>query len=242
MAKGLEDTAFYRYNRFLALNEVGGQPNKFGISIAAFHQANVERAKRTPHAMLASSTHDTMRGEDARARLAVLSEIAEEWTQQVDLWHRILRPEPADISSPALDPNDEYAFYQMLLGSWPPELSHGSLPDSQDLDAFRTRIEAAMMKAVREAKLHTTWSTPDQAYETAMLAFIRRALSVSVKTRFLESFVLFEERVALLGWRNSLVQLALKMTAPGVPDIFQGAELWDVSMVDPDNRHLSTSR
>jgi len=236
MAKGLEDTAFYRYNRFLALNEVGGQPNKFSISIAAFHQSNMERAKRTPHAMLASSTHDTKRGEDARARLAVLSEIAEEWTQQVDLWHRILRPELADINSLSPDPNDEYAFYQMLLGSWPPELSHGSVPGQQALDAFRSRIEAAMIKAVREAKVHTTWSTPDQAYETAMLAFIRRALNVSVKNRFLESFVLFQERVALLGWRNSLVQLVLKLTAPGVPDIYQGAELWDVSMVDPDNR------
>ena len=129
MAKGLEDTAFYRYNRFLALNEVGGQPHKFSTSIAAFHQANMERAKRTPHAMLASSTHDTKRGEDARARLAVLSELAEEWTQHVDLWHRILRPELTDTNSLAPDPVDAYAFYQMLLGSWPPELSHGSVPD-----------------------------------------------------------------------------------------------------------------
>jgi (1->4)-alpha-D-glucan 1-alpha-D-glucosylmutase len=121
----------------------------------------------------------------------------------------------------------------MLLGSWPPELSHGSVPDPEALDAFRPRIEAAMIKAVREAKIRTTWSTPDEEYETAILAFIGRAL---VKTRFLESFVLFQEKVAQLGWRNSLVQLVLKMTAPGVPDIYQGGELWDLSMVDPDNR------
>src|ERR1700710_1652185 len=236
MAKGLEDTAFYRFNRFLALNEVGGQPNKFSTSITAFHQANMERAKRTPHAMLASSTHDTKRGEDARARLAVLSELAKEWTQQVDLWHRILRPELTDISSIAPDLNDEYAFYQMLLGSWPSEFSNGSVPDPEALDAFRPRIEAAMIKAVREAKVRTTWSTPDEEYEAAMLAFIRRALDVSLKNRFLDSFVPFQEKVALFGRRNSLVQLVLKMTAPGVPDIYQGAELWDLSMVDPDNR------
>jgi (1->4)-alpha-D-glucan 1-alpha-D-glucosylmutase len=236
MAKGLEDTAFYRYNRFLALNEVGGQPNTFSTSIAAFHQANMERAKRTPHAMLASSTHDTKRGEDARARLAALSELAEEWTQHVDLWHRILRPELTDTSSLAPDPNDEYAFYQMLLGSWPPELSHGSVPDQEPLDAFRPRIEAAMIKAAREAKIRTTWATPDDDYETAILTFIRRALDASSKNRFLESFVPFQQKVAQLGWRNSLVQLVLKMTAPGVPDIYQGAEYWDFSMVDPDNR------
>jgi len=236
MAKGLEDTAFYRYNRFIALNEVGGQPNKFSTSIAAFHQANAERTKRTPHAMLASSTHDTKRGEDARARLSVLSELAEEWTQQVDLWHRILPHELTDLDSLAPDRNDEYAFYQMLIGSWPSELSGGVFPDTDALDAFRLRIEAAMIKAIREAKLHSAWASPDEDYEGGMLAFIRRALDLSANNLFLKSFLAFQQRVALLGWRNSLIQLVLKLTAPGVPDIYQGAEQWDFSMVDPDNR------
>ncbi len=238
MAKGLEDTAFYRYNRLLALNEVGGQPQKFGVSIAAFHQANAERGRRTPYTMLASSTHDTKRGEDVRARLAVLAEVADEWTRHVELWHRILRTGYAEQDGAALAPdkNDEYAFYQMLLGSWPAELVTGVIPDAPTLDSFRVRLEAAMIKALREARLHTTWGFPKAEYEEATLAFVRRALDVSRKNLFLDSFVIFAERIGHLGWHNSIVQLVLKMMSPGIPDIYQGAEKWDFSLMDPDNR------
>jgi len=237
MAKGVEDTAFYRYNRLLALNEVGGQPDQFSIAPAAFHYANAERAKRTPCAMLSTSTHDTKRGEDARVRLAVLSECAEEWTQRVTAWSRILRAgssgSPQDTPP---DRNDEYAFYQHLLGAWPMELSTGTVPEAAGLDAFRLRIESVMVKAMREAKVHTTWAAPNSVYEEAVLAFIRHALDVSRTNPFLESFVSFQARIAWLGMHNSLVQTVLKLTVPGTPDIYQGAELWDLSLVDPDNR------
>jgi (1->4)-alpha-D-glucan 1-alpha-D-glucosylmutase len=237
MAKGLEDTAFYRYNRMLALNEVGGHPDQFRTSLGAFHYANEQRARRTPHAMLATSTHDTKRGEDTRARLAVLGEVAEEWTQHVIAWNRILRARSSgsgDDTPP--DRNDEYALYQLLFGAWPPELSTGELSDPAGIDMFRMRLESAMVKAMREAKIHTTWAAPDAVYENAVLAFIRHALDTSRSNPFLDSFAKFQARFAPLGVRNSLVQAALKLTAPGVPDIYQGAELWDFSLVDPDNR------
>jgi (1->4)-alpha-D-glucan 1-alpha-D-glucosylmutase len=236
MAKGLEDTAFYRYNRMLALNEVGGHPEQFRVSLAAFHYANGQRAKRTPHAMLASSTHDTKRGEDARARLAVISELAPDWAQQVPVWHRMLQARHAGSEAEAPpDRNDAYAFYQMLLGAWPLELLDGT-PDADAMAVFRERIEGAMIKALREAKVHTTWAAPNATYEDAVRDFIRYALDVSRPNAFLESFAGFVARVAPLGMHNSLVQTVLKLTVPGVPDIYQGAELWDFSLVDPDNR------
>jgi (1->4)-alpha-D-glucan 1-alpha-D-glucosylmutase len=237
MAKGVEDTAFYRFNRLLALNEVGGQPEQFSTSIAAFHYANAERAKRTPHAMLSTSTHDTKRGEDARARLAVLPEIADEWTHYVIAWSRILHAgNSGAMQETPLDCNDEYAFYQLLMGSWPMELSTGSLPDKAAIDSFRQRLEGAMVKAMREAKVHTTWTAPNNIYEEAALSFIRRALDVSHTNSFLDSFLAFQKRVAWFGMHNSLVQTVLKLTVPGMPDIYQGAEFWDLSLVDPDNR------
>jgi (1->4)-alpha-D-glucan 1-alpha-D-glucosylmutase len=236
MAKGLEDTAFYRYNRMLALNEVGGHPDQFSVSVSAFHHANVQRAKRTPHAMLSTATHDTKRGEDTRARLAVLSEIPDEWAQHVALWSRMLQARNAgnpDAAPP--DRNDEYAFYQLLLGAWPAQLSAGQL-DPEEVDSFRQRIEGAITKAMREAKVHTTWAAPNAAYEDAVLEFIRYALDTSRTNPFLESFSAFQQRVATFGGLNSLIQVVLKLTAPGVPDLYQGSELWDFSMVDPDNR------
>jgi (1->4)-alpha-D-glucan 1-alpha-D-glucosylmutase len=237
MAKGLEDTAFYRYNRFVALNEVGGHPEHFGVSLPAFHKVNAQRAGRWPHAMLGTSTHDTKRGEDTRARLAVLSEIPDEWERQVQAWSRLLRARRGDVEGTAPpDRNDEYLFYQLLLGAWPAELTGAGMPDAEALRAFTERMEGAMLKSMREAKRHTTWAAPDTAYEQGMLGFVREALDPARSTAFLDAFLPFQERIARLGFRNSLIQTALKLTLPGMPDIYQGTELWDLSLVDPDNR------
>jgi (1->4)-alpha-D-glucan 1-alpha-D-glucosylmutase len=237
MAKGLEDTAFYRYNRFVALNEVGGHPDHFGVTLAAFHRANAQRAERWPHAMLGTSTHDTKRGEDVRARLAVLSEMPEEWARQVQTWSRVLRARRGDVEGTAPpDRNDEYLFYQLLIGAWPAELTGVENLDPQKVHSFAERIEGAMVKSLREAKVHSTWASPNTTYEEAMLGFLRDALETSRPNAFLSAFLPFQERIARLGVRNSLVQTALKLTLPGVPDIYQGAELWDLSLVDPDNR------
>jgi (1->4)-alpha-D-glucan 1-alpha-D-glucosylmutase len=237
MAKGLEDTAFYRYNRFVALNEVGGHPDSFGVSLAAFHKANMHRAAHSPHAMLATSTHDTKRGEDVRARLAVLSEMPEEWKRHVRIWNRILRARLGDLEGAAPpDRNDEYLFYQLLVGVWPAELTGAAELSPDAMGIVAERLEAAMIKSLREAKAHSNWASPDTAYEDAMIGFVRAALDVSRPNAFLDSFLPFQERVAKLGATNSLVQTALKLTLPGMPDIYQGAELWDLSLVDPDNR------
>jgi (1->4)-alpha-D-glucan 1-alpha-D-glucosylmutase len=237
MAKGLEDTAFYRYNRFVALNEVGGHPDHFGVTLAAFHRANAQRAERWPHAMLGTSTHDTKRGEDTRARLAVLSEMPEEWARQVQTWSRILRARRGDVEGTAPpDRNDEYLLYQLLLGAWPAELTGVENPDPEQIRSFAERIEGAMVKSMREAKLRSTWVSPNTAYEEAMLGFVRDALDAPRPNAFLSAFLPFQDRVARLGVRNSLVQTALKLTLPGIPDFYQGAELWDLSLVDPDNR------
>jgi len=187
--------------------------------------------------MLATSTHDTKLGEDTRARLAVLTEIAEEWARHVAAWSRILRARSSGSGEDTPpDRNDEYAFYQLLFGAWPPDLATAGPVEAGRVDAFRVRLEGAMVKALREARIHTTWAAPDAGYENAMLSFIRHALDASRTNPFLESFVAFAARLAPLGMRNSLVQTVLKLTAPGVPDIYQGAELWDFSFVDPDNR------
>ncbi len=237
MAKGLEDTAFYRYNRFVALNEVGGHPDHFGISSALFHKTIAQRHGRSPHAMLSTSTHDTKRGEDVRARLAVLSEMPEEWQRQVRIWSRILRARIGDVEGTAPpDRNDEYLFYQLLLGAWPVELTGETDLDHNAVDAFTERLSGALVKSIREAKIHSTWASPVTAYEEAMLNFVRIALDVSRPNAFLEAFLPFQEKVARFGTHNTLVQTALKLTLPGVPDIYQGAELWDLSLVDPDNR------
>jgi (1->4)-alpha-D-glucan 1-alpha-D-glucosylmutase len=239
-AKGLEDTAFYRYNRFIALNEVGGDPSRFGGKLAAFHRANQQRAQHWPHSMLATATHDTKRGEDARARLAALSEFPEEWTRQVNIWTRILRgpgasAEPAET---ALQPdrNDEYLLYQVLLGSWPSELLDERQCGEQALQAFTERVHQTMLKSMREARVHTSWAFPNAAYEEAMSALIDIGLIGSRAGAFMAAFLPFARQVALAGAHNSLIQTVIKLTAPGVPDLYNGAELWDLSMVDPDNR------
>ncbi|MBK1837076.1 malto-oligosyltrehalose synthase [Azospirillum sp. YIM B02556] len=239
IAKGLEDTAFYRYNRLVALNEVGGHPDHFGVSVSAFHRANQDRARNWPGNMLASTTHDTKRGEDTRARLYALSEIPEEWERQVQTWSRLLRARRGDVEGTAPpDRNDEYLFYQLLLGAWPAELTGASVDqiDQSAMTAFAERIVGAMTKSMREAKVHSTWAAPNEAYEGAVVSFIHDALDVTRRNAFLEAFLPFQAALARIGMVNGLSQTLLKLTSPGVPDIYQGCELWNLSLVDPDNR------
>jgi (1->4)-alpha-D-glucan 1-alpha-D-glucosylmutase len=237
MAKGVEDTAFYRYNRFIALNEVGGDPDRFGATVAAFHKINQARAQHWPHAMLATATHDTKRGEDTRARLAALSEFAGEWIQQLPVWSRVLRgPAIADEASLKPDRNDEYLLLQLLLGTWPCELLTTDARDPSLLEGYAQRIRATLVKSMRESRLHTGWAFPNSEYEEAMLGMIEAALTGSRASAFLGSFVPFVRKVADCGVDKSLIQTVMKLTCPGVPDLYNGSELWDLSMVDPDNR------
>jgi (1->4)-alpha-D-glucan 1-alpha-D-glucosylmutase len=217
---------------------VGGDPDQFGVTLANFHKLNGQRAKGWPKAMLTTSTHDTKRGEDTRARLAVLSELPEEWAKQVQAWSKILRARRGDIGTSAPpDRNDEYLFYQLLVGTWPAELTGVGVDlDPEALSVYAERVKGAMTKSMREAKVHSTWASPNTAYECAVLSFVEGALNATESRAFLSSFLPFQERVARLGVHNSLVQTTLKLTAPGVPDTYQGAELWDLSLVDPDNR------
>jgi (1->4)-alpha-D-glucan 1-alpha-D-glucosylmutase len=233
-AKGIEDTVFYRYNRLLSLNEVGGAAERFGCSPGEFHAANQRRRAQWPLTMVATATHDTKRGEDARARLNVLSELPDAWRQQLSAWTRINRRNHAIVDgAPAPDRNDEYLFYQSLLGVWPAEPV--TVPLRPD-DALLARVRDFMIKAVREAKVHTSWVAQNHAYEEATLHFVESSLAGPTAARFLHAFLPFQGRVARLGMLNSLAQVVLKVAAPGVPDFYQGTELWNLSLVDPDNR------
>jgi (1->4)-alpha-D-glucan 1-alpha-D-glucosylmutase len=237
MAKGLEDTAFYRYNRFVARNEVGSSPEQFAVPLGSFHKANQVRAEKWPHTLLATSTHDTKRGEDARARLAALSLVPEEWAAKVASWSRILRARRGDVEGTAPPArNDEYLFFQNLIASWPAELCPPLALESTKLAEYKERLQAAMTKSLREARVRSNWISPDTAYESAVTEFIRDALNPEVSGTFLENFLPFEERIVQMGVHNSLVQLVLKSTSPGVPDFYQGSELWDLNLTDPDNR------
>jgi (1->4)-alpha-D-glucan 1-alpha-D-glucosylmutase len=237
MAKGLEDTAFYRYNRFIALNEVGGSPNQFGVSVSLFHKENQRRAEKWPHGMLTTSTHDTKRGEDARARLAALSLVPDEWTAKVAGWSRILRARRGDVEGTAPPArNDEYLFFQYLIASWPAELTLPIPLEPRALEAYSERLQGAMIKAIREARIRSNWISPDATYEGAIKDFVHDALDPMRATTFFENFLPFQEIIAQMGVRNSLVQLLLKMTSPGVADLYQGSELWDLNLPDPDNR------
>ena len=229
MAKGLEDTALYRFNRLIARNEVGSRPGHPTVSVAEFHAANAERLARTPRTMLTTSTHDTKRGEDARARIAALTRHARLWGEKVWEWHAML----ADPDQP-IDRNEEYFFYQLLLGAWPAEWRRYDEIATGDLEVFEDRVAAAMLKSSREAGVNTRWTFGDASYEAALAAFVGRALAP--QGRFLQSFRAFEAAVVADATEISLVQIVLKLTVPGVPDIYQGAELWEQSMVDPDNR------
>jgi (1->4)-alpha-D-glucan 1-alpha-D-glucosylmutase len=228
MAKSLEDTAFYRFHRLLALNEVGGDPSANALSIPAFHEAMGVRAREWPHGMTATSTHDTKRGEDARARLIALTEIPGEWTSAVARWKILNAPHlvtEGEMRAPSA--TFEYMLYQALLGAWPLEGVDGT---------FTVRMQAYALKAAREGKQETSWLNPHAAYEAGLQTFIARILDRAVSAEFLDSLEVLAKRVALLGALNSLSQLTLKATVPGVPDFYQGAEFWDLSLVDPDNR------
>lgn len=234
-AKGIEDTAFYRYHVLASLNEVGGDPRRMGRSIAAFHGANLQRRRQWPGEMLATTTHDTKRSEDARARINVLSELPEAWSTAVSRWRRINTPNRTRLTSGhAPDANDEYLFYQALVGAWP--IDWHTQPPAAVTPELVARLIAYMEKAIREAKRHTSWITPNTAYESAVVRFIEQSLTGATAPVFRASFEEFSRRIAAAGAVNGLAQLVLKIGSPGVADFYQGVELWDQSLVDPDNR------
>ena len=229
MAKGFEDTILYVYNRLLSLNEVGGSPNKFGISLEKFHSFNKKRASLWPHSLNTTSTHDTKRGEDVRARINILSEIPQEWDSNIKRWSKINRRKKRIVNGTNVpDRNDEYFLYQTLVGAFP--------FDETEYPAFVERMKNYIIKAVREAKVHTAWLKPDEDYEDAYISFVEEILQPSEDNQFLKEFVPFQKKVAYYGIFNSLSQTLIKITSPGVPDFYQGTELWDLNLVDPDNR------
>ncbi len=232
MAKGMEDTTFYIYNRLVSLNDVGFDPRLYGVSMKAFHQENERRQCDWPGAMVTTSTHDSKRGEDVRARINVLSEIPDRWRHHLRRWMRLNRHKKRLVQDePAPSANDEYLLYQTLVGTWPVNMAAADANG-----AFEQRIVDYMLKAIKEAKWHTSWINPNQEYETAMGDFIHAVLDVSQSNAFLSDFTEFQRDILRFGLYNSLSQVALKLTIPGVPDIYQGNELWAFSLVDPDNR------
>ncbi len=231
-AKSVEDTSFYRYGRLLSRNEVGSYPGQFALPPAAFHTACLERQKRLPGAMLATATHDHKRGEDTRMRLAVLSEIPGAWETAVTRWMRLNAIIRRDLDSGAApSPADELMLYQTLVAAWPLGLAAG---DTAGIKAFADRMAAWLEKSVREAKLRSEWAAPDAAYESAVQDFLANTLDPSRPV--LGEIIEFARQLGLPGAINSLSQTALRLTSPGVPDLYQGTEFWDQSLVDPDNR------
>ncbi|MDB5326581.1 MAG: malto-oligosyltrehalose synthase [Phycisphaerales bacterium] len=228
-AKGIEDTTFYQFNRFLSLNEVGGEPGTFGVTPERFHQFLKGRQRHWPFALSGSSTHDTKRSEDVRARLNVLSDIPDEWAPAVKQWftaNTSLRQVNNGLTSPS--PGEEMLIYQTLIGAWPVA--------GEDMAAFAERVQAYVLKAIREAKLRTRWGEPDEAHEAAVAAFVAALLDPAKSPEFHRTFGPLLKKVSHFGLLNSLSQTLLKLVAPGVPDTYQGTELWDFSLVDPDNR------
>ncbi|MGA2229040.1 MAG: malto-oligosyltrehalose synthase, partial [Syntrophobacteraceae bacterium] len=227
MAKGLEDTTLYIYNPLISLNEVGTsfQP----VSVEAFHQFNRTRQRASPFTMNATSTHDTKRSEDVRARINILSEIVEEWEALLQRWKSLNHARKISVDGDlAPDPNEEIFLYQTLIGAWPLQ--------SEKIPAFSKRLQDYMVKAAREAMVRTRWITPNTGYENALITFTKSILDESDENEFLEYFLRTQSRLAYSGALNSLSQVLLKITSPGVPDVYQGTELWDFSLVDPDNR------
>lgn len=233
MAKGIEDTAFYVYNKLTSLNEVGGHPDHCAATVEDFHRLNAQRAMHWPSSMLSSSTHDTKRSEDVRARINVLAELAGEWARNVRYWLSLTTAHVSLVEeNPAPSFNDEYLVFQTLLGTWP-----DPPPESEEeLATYRDRIAAYMEKATKEAKQHTSWVNPNEEYDAAVRRYVSALLAGLNDNPFLDAFSPFARRVAHFGRLNSLSQTVLKLTCPGIPDIYQGNELWDLSLVDPDNR------
>ncbi len=223
MAKGVEDTLMYTFNRFIAHNEVGDAPGAFGISVPAFHKKMQERLEHGPLSMNATATHDTKRGEDVRARLNVLSDLPEEWMEKLREW-MALNKDLKENGVPGV--NDEYFMYQSLIGAYP-------MP-GEDEEDFLNRFKDYLQKAVREAKTNSNWAAPNEEYEKGIKAFAEKLLKKD--GAFWKSFVPFHKLISSHGIINSLAQVLLKFTCPGVPDTYQGTELWDLSFVDPDNR------
>jgi (1->4)-alpha-D-glucan 1-alpha-D-glucosylmutase len=234
-AKGLEDTAFYRYVRLLSLNEVGGDPDRFGTPVAAFHRHNKHRAAKFPYTMLATATHDHKRGEDTRLRIDSLSEMPGRWQRAVRLFTRLAKRRGYVDNEPAPARNDEYALYQMIVGTWPAQWIESDPPPEQ-IRAYVERIEQWLLKAVREANLRSNWVRPNQAYEEAALDFARKLFDEPKRSVFLRELRALAADAAVVAMVSSLSQTTLKLASPGVPDVYQGCELWDFSMVDPDNR------
>jgi (1->4)-alpha-D-glucan 1-alpha-D-glucosylmutase len=227
----MEDTAFYRYVPLLSLNEVGGDPRSLGVSVAAFHFANQTRQRHRPHCLLGTSTHDSKRGEDLRARIDVLSELPAQWEDsllRLSGWAHFYLTRTPDQTWPSN--NDIWLLFQTLVGMWPAQP-----PDEAQREDLRQRVQAYMRKAVREAKLNTTWVCPENDYEEAVERYVDGVLRPG-SNPFAEELQKITARIAPFGFRNSLAQLALKFTAPGVPDVYQGCEQWNFSLVDPDNR------
>jgi len=234
MAKGLEDTTFYIYNRLLSLNEVGGSPERFGTTMETFHGQNIERHKYWPHALIATSTHDSKRGEDVRARINVLSEIPDLWKTHLLKWVRANKSKKLIVDSkPVPDRNEEYYFYQTLIGTWPM-----TTISDDEYEIYRKRINDHMVKSIREAKINTSWINPNSFYEEALLSFVNSIMLRASENEFLKDFIPFQSMIAQFGIYNSLSQALLKIASPGVPDLYQGAELWNLTLADPDNRGL----
>ncbi len=230
MAKGFEDTLLYIYNKLTSLNDVGSAPNLFGFTAESFHKFNSDRAAATPLTMNASSTHDTKRSEDVRARINVISELPARWNAKLRVWTKLNAAKKRKDGAGALMPdgNDEYFIYQTLLGAWP---AAGAVSAE-----FTERIKAYAVKAAREAQVNTNWIKPRADYEAAYCGFIEKLLQEGAGNKFLEDFLPFQRELFFYGCFNSLSQTLLKIASPGIPDFYQGGEFWDLSLVDPDNR------
>ncbi len=233
-AKSVEDTAFYRYGRVLSRNEVGSEPSQFALPVSSFHASARERQRRLPRALLATATHDHKRGEDTRVRLAVLSELPDEWEAALARWMRLNAPLRREVDGgDAPDAADEVMIYQTLVGAWPLDLQ----PDDADgLAAYRKRIEGWLEKSLREGKRRSEWAEPNAAYESACREFLGQCLDPARSAPVVRELFEFANRIAPAGAANGLAQALLRLTCPGIPDLYQGTEFWDLSLVDPDNR------
>ena len=229
MAKGLEDTALYIYNRLTSMNEVGGHPGGTALSMESFHKFLQVRLEQTPLTLNATSTHDTKRSEDVRARLNVLSELPDDWETLLKKWSKLNRRHKLVVDGQAApDGNDESLIYQTMLGAWP--------LNQEEIQLFPERLKQYLIKAAREAKVHTSWIRPHFDYENALVTFVDHTLNAETNARFLKSFKSFQKTISHFGALNSLSQVVLKVTVPGIPDFYQGTEMWDFSLTDPDNR------